>query len=92
MSQDLVVLFAAGMLVTAYLMVGQRALFTAIRLYALQSMLLGGVAIVMGLADHRSHLLVERGAHDRPQGRLDPVVPDARHRPHRDHTARSSRS
>jgi hydrogenase-4 component E len=58
MSQDLVVLLAAGMLVTAYLMVGQRALFTAIRLYALQSMLLGGVAVVMGLANHRSHLFV----------------------------------
>jgi hydrogenase-4 component E len=57
MTQDLVILFAAGMLVTAYLMVGQRALFTAIRLYALQSMLLGGVAIVMGLTDHRTHLL-----------------------------------
>ena len=57
MNQDLVILFAAGMLVTAYLMVGQRALFTAIRLYALQSMLLGGVAVVMGLRDHRPHLL-----------------------------------
>lgn len=57
MSQDLVILFAAGMLVTAYLMVAQRALFTAIRLYALQSMLLGGVAVVMGFTDHRTHLL-----------------------------------
>jgi hydrogenase-4 component E len=55
-SQDLVVLFAAGMLVTAYLMVGQRALFTAIRLYALQSLLLGGVAITMGVTGHRPHL------------------------------------
>ena len=57
MTQDLVILFAAGMLVTAYLMVGQRALFTAIRLYGLQSILLGGVAIVMALTDHRPHLL-----------------------------------
>jgi hydrogenase-4 component E len=56
-SHDLVVLFASGMLVTAYLMVGQKALFTTIRLYGLQSILLGGVAVVMGLADHRSHLL-----------------------------------
>jgi len=55
-NQDLVILFAAGMLVTAYLMVGQKALFTAIRLYSLQSMLLGGVAIVMALTEHRSHL------------------------------------
>jgi hydrogenase-4 component E len=45
------------MLVTAYLMVGQKALFTAIRLYALQSVLLGGVAIVMAFTEHRSHLL-----------------------------------
>ncbi len=58
MTQDLVILFAAGMLVTAYLMVGQKALFTAIRLYGLQSMLLGGVAVVMGLRDHRWHLFV----------------------------------
>lgn len=56
MNQDLVILLAAGMLVTAYLMVGQKALFTVIRLYSLQSILLGGVAIVMGFADHRSHL------------------------------------
>jgi hydrogenase-4 component E len=55
---DLVVLFAAGMLVSAYLMVGQKALFTAIRLYGLQSMLLGGIAVLMGLTDHRAHLLV----------------------------------
>lgn len=58
MNQDLVVLFAAGMLVTAYLMVGQKALFTAIRLYSLQSLLLGGVAIVMGIAEGRWHLFV----------------------------------
>jgi hydrogenase-4 component E len=56
MSQDIVILFAAGMLVTAYLMVGQKALFTAIRLYSVQSFLLGGVAIAMGAAEHRSHL------------------------------------
>jgi hydrogenase-4 component E len=57
MTQDLVILFAAGMLVTAYLMVGQKALFTAIRLYGLQSILLGGVAIIMALTEHRPHLL-----------------------------------
>jgi hydrogenase-4 component E len=55
-NQDLVVLLAAGMLVTAYLMVGQRALFTAIRLYGVQSVLLGGVALVMAIGGHRSHL------------------------------------
>lgn len=57
MNQDLVILLAAGMLVTTYLLVGQKALFTAIRLYGLQSMLLGGVAVVMALTDHRPHLL-----------------------------------
>ena len=57
MSHDLVILCAAGMLLTAYLMVGQRALFVAIRLYGLQSVLLGVVAVAMALTDHRSHLL-----------------------------------
>ena len=38
------ILCAAGMLVSAYLMVGQKALFTAIRLYAVQSLLLAIVA------------------------------------------------
>lgn len=58
MSQDLVVLCAAGMLVTAYLMVGQKALFVAIRLYGLQSILLGVVAVAMALGEQRSHLLM----------------------------------
>ncbi len=57
MSQDLVILCAAGMLLTAYLMVGQKALFVAIRLYGLQSLLLGVVAAAMALSDHRPHLL-----------------------------------
>jgi hydrogenase-4 component E len=55
-SDDVVILCAAGMLVTAYLMVGQKALFVAIRLYGLQSILLGAVAVAMGLADRRFHL------------------------------------
>ena len=55
-SDDVVILCAAGMLVTAYLMVGQKALFVAIRLYGLQSILLGVVALTMGFADHRFHL------------------------------------
>ena len=54
---DLLVLLAAAMLVTAYLMVGQKALLVAIRLYGLQSLLLGGVAVVMALSGHRPHLL-----------------------------------
>jgi len=56
-SDDVVILCAAGMLVTAYLMVGQKALFVAIRLYGLQSILLGAVALTMGFADRRFHLL-----------------------------------
>jgi hydrogenase-4 component E len=55
-SDDVVILCAAGMLVTAYLMVGQKALFVAIRLYGLQSVLLGAVALTMAFADHRFHL------------------------------------
>jgi hydrogenase-4 component E len=55
-NQEIVILSAAGMLVTAYLMVGQKALFVAIRLYGLQSILLGVVAVAMAFADHRSHL------------------------------------
>ena len=57
-TDELVVLCAAGMLVTAYLMVGQKSLFVTIRLYGLQSVLLGAVAVVMALADQRTHLLV----------------------------------
>jgi hydrogenase-4 component E len=58
MMQDILILCAAGMLVSAYLMVGQRALFTAIRLYGAQSMLLGIVATTMAVSDGRSDLLV----------------------------------
>jgi len=58
MSNNLLVLSAAGMLVTAFLMVGQKALFTAIRLYGAQSWLLGVVAVTIALADDRPHLFV----------------------------------
>jgi len=54
-SDDVVILCAAGMLVTAYLMVGQKALFVAIRLYGLQSVLLGTIAVVTGLSAHQPH-------------------------------------
>lgn len=54
---DLVILCAAGMLVTAYLMVGQKSLVVTIRLYGLQSFLLGVVAAAMAIGDHRAHLL-----------------------------------
>jgi hydrogenase-4 component E len=58
MTHDVLILAATGMLVTTYLMVGQKALFTAIRLYGLQSWLLGAVAVATALAESRPHLLV----------------------------------
>ena len=58
MIQDFVILCAAGMLVSVYLMVGQKALVVAIRLYGVQSLLLGAVAIAMGFAERRPHLFV----------------------------------
>ena len=58
MTPNLVILCAAGMLVTAYLMVGQKSLFTTIRLYAAQSLLLATVAVVMAISDARPHLFV----------------------------------
>jgi len=61
MSHDFVILCAAGMLVSLYLMVGQKALVVAIRLYGFQSLLLGAVGVAMGLAEHRAHLFVTAG-------------------------------
>jgi hydrogenase-4 component E len=52
MTGDLLILCAAGMLVSVFLMVGQKALVTAIRLYGLQSLLLGTVAAVMSRQHH----------------------------------------
>jgi hydrogenase-4 component E len=61
MIQDFVILCAAGMLVSLYLMVGQKALVVAIRLYGFQSLLLGAVGVAMALAGHHAHLLVTAG-------------------------------
>jgi hydrogenase-4 component E len=58
MSANVLVLCAAGMLVSAYLMVGQKALFTAIRLYGAQSFLLGIVAATIALSEGRHDLYV----------------------------------
>jgi len=55
---DLLILCAAGMLVSAFLMVGQKALVTAIRLYGLQSLLLGIVAAVIAMSERHHELLV----------------------------------
>jgi hydrogenase-4 component E len=58
LTHDFVILCAAGMLVSLYLMVGQKALVVAIRLYGVQSLLLATVAAALGFADHRPHLVV----------------------------------
>ena len=58
MTPNIVILCAAGMLVSAYLMVGQKSLFTTIRLYGVQSLLLATVAVVMAISDRRPHLFV----------------------------------
>ena len=57
-ANDLLILSAAGMLVSAYLMVGQKALFTAIRLYGVQSLLLGLVAATIAVSRGRHELFV----------------------------------
>ena len=58
MTSDILILCAAGMLVTAFLMVGQKALFTTIRLYGAQSLLLGVVACTMAISEGRHELYV----------------------------------
>lgn len=61
MTANLLILSAAGMLVSAYLMVGQKALFTTIRLYGLQSLLLAIVATTIAIAESRHELFVMAG-------------------------------
>jgi hydrogenase-4 component E len=58
MTANVLILSAAGMLVSAYLMVGQKALFTTIRLYGLQSLLLAVVAATMAIFESRHELFV----------------------------------
>ena len=58
MTANVLILSAAGMLVSAYLMVGQKALFTTIRLYGLQSLLLAIVASTIAISDSRPELFV----------------------------------
>jgi len=58
MTASLLILSAAGMLVSAYLMVGQKALFTTIRLYGVQSLLLAIVATTIGISESRQELFV----------------------------------
>src|SRR5229473_2584561 len=61
MAGDILILAAAGILVTAYLMVGQKALFTAIRLFAVQSLFLALVAITIAISQARHELFVMAG-------------------------------
>jgi hydrogenase-4 membrane subunit HyfE len=69
---DAIVLFAAGMLVSVYLMVGQKALVVAIRLYGLQSLLLACVGLAMGLGSGQHHLFVSAGLTAALKGLLIP--------------------
>jgi hydrogenase-4 membrane subunit HyfE len=57
-ANEVLIFCAAGMLVSGYLMVGQKALLTAVRLYGLQSLLLGVVAATTAMADGRPELFV----------------------------------
>jgi hydrogenase-4 component E len=58
MTADLVILCAAGMLVTAYLMVGQKTLFTSIRLFGVQSLLLGIIAADIAVSESTHELFL----------------------------------
>lgn len=58
MTVNLLILCAAGMLVSAFLMVGQKALFTAIRLYGAQSLLLAVLAATIAVSEGRHELFV----------------------------------
>lgn len=58
MTGNILILCAAGMLVTAYLMVGQKALFTSIRLFGAQSLLLAIVAGTIAISEGHRDLLV----------------------------------
>jgi hydrogenase-4 component E len=58
MTNDVLILCAAGMLVTAYLMVAQKALFTTIRLYGVQSLLLAILAATIAATESQPELFV----------------------------------
>ena len=60
-TSELLILCAAGMLVSGYLMVGQKALFTTIRLFGVQSLLLGVVAATIAVTESRHELFVTAG-------------------------------
>jgi hydrogenase-4 component E len=58
MTANILILCAAGMLVSGYLMVGQKALFTAIRLFGVQSLLLAIIAATIAISQGRHDLFV----------------------------------
>jgi hydrogenase-4 component E len=53
-----ITLMAAAMLVVQLLMIAQRMLLTSIRLFAIQSLLLAGIAAVVAYYHHASHVYV----------------------------------
>lgn len=55
-NSQLITLLAAGMLVVQLLMVGQRQLLTNIRLFAVQSLLLAGIAAMNAFFHHAPHV------------------------------------
>jgi hydrogenase-4 component E len=61
LGSQLITLMAALMLVVQLLMVVQRMLLTNIRLFAIQSLFLGGIAVVVAFVHHASHVYVIAG-------------------------------
>lgn len=57
-ASQLIDMFAAMILVTAFLVVSSKSLAFYVRLFALQSLLLGGVAAVVGLGYGETHILI----------------------------------
>jgi len=57
-NSQLITLLAAGMLVVQLLMVGQRQLQANIRLFAVQALLLAGIAAANGFFHHAPHIYV----------------------------------
>src|SRR5213593_4752553 len=56
LGSQLITLFAAGMLVFQLLLVVQRMLLSNIRLFALQSFLLAGIAAIVAYFNHAPHV------------------------------------
>ena len=61
LGSQLITLMAALMLVVQLLMVVQRMLLTNIRLFAIQSLLLAGIAVVVAFVHHANHVYVIAG-------------------------------